>query len=71
MSGRWLQKHMSILHQHVGKVEVVVELKLVEDVVDQRGLEIPHSGSSVLIWFMTGSSSGVGSSGGVSISLAS
>ena len=71
MSGRWLQKHMSILHQHVGKVEAVVELEMVEDAVDQRGLEIPHSGSLVLIRFMTGSGSGVGSSRGVGISLAS
>ena len=71
MSGWWLQKHTSILHQHVGKVEAVVELELVKDAVDQRGLEIPHSGSSVLIRFITWSGSGVGSSGGVGISRAS
>ena len=55
----------------MGKVEAVVELELIEEAVDQRGSEIPHSGLLVLIRFITRSGSGVGSSGGVGNSHAS
>ena len=53
------------MHQQEGMGDVMVDSVLEELAVDQLGSVIPHAGSLVTIWLITGREVVVDSSGGV------
>jgi hypothetical protein len=63
--GRWLQVHMSILHQHAGNREVVARVVSSDSVVESGQVVsvVPQPSSSVEIRLINGSGLGTGSVG--------